>query len=81
MLEIFKNMSTSRKQLKILVPEYGAGGDHPTEGFLMKGLEPSTIERNWLDGNWSEYVPDFQTTDTPHDLEAFYSYRELDDFN
>jgi len=26
------------KKLKILVPEYGCGGDDPDTGFLMAGL-------------------------------------------
>ena len=56
-------MSISRNNLKILVPEYGAGGDHPTEGFLMKGLGSPD----------ADFFQDL-TEDIPHDLDAFYSY-------
>ena len=57
-------MSISTNHLKILVPEYGAGGDHPTEGFLMKGLGSPD----------PDFFKDFENQDIPHDLDAFYSY-------
>ena len=59
-------MSISKSHLKILVPEYGAGGDHPTEGFLMKDLGSPDLD----------FFQDFETEDIPHDLDAFYSYSE-----
>jgi hypothetical protein len=61
-------MSILRNNLKILVPEYGAGGDHPTEGFFMKGL-------GFPDPDFFQDL----TEDIPHNLDAFYSY--IDDYS